>query len=65
MKTFGIRLKKLRESRGITLKELANCVKIDEFALIMWEKSKKVLNLDRLIKLAQYFNVTIDYLVGL
>ena len=65
MKNFGLRLKKLRESRGITLKELANCVEIDEFALIMWEKSKKVLNLDRLIKLAQYFNVTIDYLVGL
>ena len=65
MNNFGLRLKMLRESRGMELEELANCVGIDEFALKMWENNKKVLNLNKLIKLSRYFDVTIDYLVGL
>lgn len=65
MENFGLRLKKLREKRGITLEELGNYMEIDVFALTMWEKNKKVLTLGRLIKLAKYFNVSIDYLVGL
>ncbi len=65
MKNFGIRLKKLREERGLTVEMLANELKLTDFSILMWEKDKRVFNLKVLIKLAKYFNVSIDYLLGL
>ena len=62
---FGIRLKILREKRGLCVEKLAKKVDIDKCALGMWEKGKRVLSISKLIKLAQYFGVSIDYLVGL
>lgn len=65
MKNFGIRLKKLREERGLAVEKLANELKLTAFSILMWEKDKRVFSLKVLIKLAKYFNVTIDYLLGL
>ena len=65
MENFGIILKNLREKRGLTLEQLAKDICIDKFALSLWEKDKKVLSLSKLIKLAKYFEVSMDYLLGL
>lgn len=65
MKNFGIRLKMLRESRRLTLEQLAKELNCAIYGLSLWEKSKRTLSLQMLIDLAKYFNVTVDYLIGL
>ena len=65
MKNFGIRLKKLRESRGLGVEQLAQELNWPIYCLILWEKDRQTLSLVSLIQLAQYFNVSIDYLIGL
>ena len=65
MKSFGLRLKNLREAKGLTLKELGNIVNCHYFMLRDWENSARVLKVGIIIKLAKFFGVTTDYLLGL
>ena len=65
MKNFGIRLKRLRLEKGLTLEQLAKETGLGDYALLLWERNKRAITISDLIKLAQYFNVTTDYLVGL
>ena len=65
MENFGIRLKNLRQGSGLSIKELASKVSVNALMIKDWENNKRVLTIGRLIRIAQYFNVTVDYLVGL
>ena len=65
MENFGIRLKRLREDRGLSLEELGKIADCNYLMLRDWENGKMVLTVGKLIKLAQYFEVSVDYLVGL
>ena len=65
MENFGIRLKNLRQGSGLSIKELASKVNANALMIKDWENNKRVLTIGRLIRIAQYFNVTVDYLVGL
>lgn len=65
MKNFGIRLKRLRLEKGLTIEQLAKETGLGNYALSLWERNKRAITIGKLIKLAQYFNVTTDYLVGL
>lgn len=65
MKNFGIRLKKLREDRGLSLDELAKEMGLKDYSLMLWESNRIALNFKSVIKLAKYFNVSLDYLLGL
>ncbi|MBQ7880301.1 MAG: helix-turn-helix transcriptional regulator [Clostridia bacterium] len=65
MRNFGMRLKKLRENKGLTLAQLGEIADCHYFMLRDWEKGRMVLTIGILIKLSQYFEVSIDYLVGL
>ena len=65
MENFGIRLKRLREDRGLSLEELGKMVECNYLMLRDWENGKMVLTVGKLIKLAKYFEVSVDYLVGL
>ena len=66
MVNFSERLKELRIEKKLThiglSKELDG--KISASAIGMWETNKRVPNLDAVIILAKYFNVSIDYLAG-
>ncbi|MBQ7881077.1 MAG: helix-turn-helix transcriptional regulator [Clostridia bacterium] len=57
--------KKLRKDKGLTIEELAKELNLTVWSVDLWERSKRALSLENLIRLAQYFNVSIDYLVGL
>ena len=59
-----MRLKELRESRGLTQKEVAEIIGYSEISYARYENGKREPDISSLCKLAEYFNVTVDYLIG-
>ena len=57
------KLKYLRKEKQLTQKELANVCGIEETTIQRLEYGGKP-SLDTVIKLADYFQVSIDYLIG-
>lgn len=63
MNTIGERLKQLRKDRNITMKELADTTKISKGNLSSYENNKFKPSADALILIADFFNVSIDWLL--
>ena len=61
---FTERLKKLRKKEKLTQKDIATFLNISQPAYQQFESGKKKMNLETMEKLADYFNVSIDYLLG-
>ncbi|KSU14876.1 helix-turn-helix domain-containing protein [Lactococcus lactis] len=64
MSVFSERLKELRKEKDLTQKEIANKLGVSRVAYTNWENGKREPNIERFVKLADYFNVNIDYVVG-
>lgn len=64
MFNFGAHLKELRKSKGITQKQLALGIGGSERGIQQYELGERKPTYDMLIALADYFDVSIDYLVG-
>ena len=62
--TFAERLKELRKQAHLTQVELAKLLGIGQSSYADWERGKKKPTQEILVKIAQIFNVSIDYLVG-
>lgn len=58
------RLKKLREQEGLTLEEMANKINSESTVLNQYEQGACEPNILELMRLSDFFDVTIDYLVG-
>ena len=58
------RIKELRESKGIQQKELAIDLGVTQPTISNWELGIKVPSARSTRKLAEYFGVSLDYLVG-
>jgi transcriptional regulator with XRE-family HTH domain len=63
--TFAKRLKHLREEKSLSLEELSRQVDINAVTLGRWEKCQRTPSIESLFKLAKFFGVTSDYLIGL
>lgn len=63
-KIFRNRLKELRESNNITQKELAAALDMTPAAIGLYEQGRRLPDLNILLKIADYFNVSVDYLLG-
>lgn len=61
---FGSRMKKLRAEKGLTLDELVEELHISKPSLSRYENNKAYPKADDLAKIADYYNVTTDYLLG-
>ena len=61
---FRIILKRLREENKISQQKLANELKVSQSTVGMWENGKNKPEFDTLIKIADYFDVSVDYLLG-
>ncbi|MGB9661911.1 MAG: helix-turn-helix domain-containing protein [Moorellaceae bacterium] len=61
---FGSRLKDLRISRKISQATLAIEIGVSQRAISYYESGKDIPTLDILIRLADFFDVSLDYLVG-
>ena len=62
---FSKRLKQLRKQQNLTQTELANLLNLSHGAIAMWETDKRQPDNDTLVRLANFFNVSVDYLLGL
>lgn len=62
---FCERLHSLRKAHNLTLEQLANELGLVKQTINNWEKGIRVPSLEASILLAQYFSVSLDYLVGL
>ncbi|MEA4815487.1 LexA repressor [bioreactor metagenome] len=61
---FGERLKSLRKSKNLTQVDLASILELDKSSIAKYETLKAIPSLDILMKLAKYFNVSVDYMLG-
>ena len=59
-----LRLKDLREEKGVLQKELAHAINRTRACISSWEQGKTEPSIDDLLKLADFFEVTVDCLVG-
>lgn len=62
---LGTNLIKLRTDRGLTQEDIASVLEISNKTLSKWENGSSSPDLDMLVKLAEFFEVTTDYLLGL
>lgn len=58
------RLKDLREDMDLKQKEVADIIKTTQQQYSKYELGLRLIPLDKLIKLANYYNVSLDYIVG-
>lgn len=61
--TFGLRLRALREDKDISTTELAQVLHIRTRTLNYYETDEREPDYQTLIKIADYFDVTLDYLL--
>lgn len=61
---FNIRLRKLREEKNLTRKELADKLQLSYWALSKYETGERFPDPETLNKIADFFNVSLDYLMG-
>ncbi len=59
-----MRLKDLREDNDVKQKELAEYLNIKQNTYSQYENGKREIPLDTLCKLADYYNTSVDYLIG-
>ncbi len=63
MKT-GERIRYLRIRNNLTSKELSKALSISESSMSLYENGKRKPSLEIIVKIADYFKVTTDYLLG-
>lgn len=63
-KVFGRRLKELREEKDMKQSDLAKILECSSSAIGMYEQGRRYVDLDGLKKIAEYFDVSADYLIG-
>ena len=61
---FMKRMKELRQKKGISMEELATALNVSKSRVNMWENNGSVPRSDVLVKIAEYYNVPTDYLLG-
>ena len=64
MNVFCERLKELRQEVGVGQVELARNIGVSKGIISLWENGLREPTMTNLIALADFFDVSIDYLVG-
>lgn len=60
---FSDNLKQLRKAKGITQTQFATEFNISAGTIAMWETGKRMPDTEMLRRIAQFFNVSIDFLL--
>lgn len=59
------RLKDVREDRDLTQADIAKLLDTTQEQISKYETGKQLMGIDKYIKLAEFYNISIDYLVGI
>lgn len=62
---FSLRLKELRENAGFSQRAFASKLGVSQSTVGMWESGQREPNFKTTEKIANYFNVSTDYLLGI
>lgn len=62
---FAIRLKELRIEKQLKQSELATALSVDQRSISNWENAIREPDYEMLTKIAQFFDVSTDYLLGI
>lgn len=65
MTEFPKRLRTLRKDKKLTQTELGEAMGVQQATIAKWESGERTPFIEYFIGLAKYFNVSIDFLVGL
>lgn len=61
---MNLRIRDLREDADLTQKQIAEILLCDQSLYSKYERGERVLPLDLAVKLADYYQVSLDYLIG-
>ena len=61
---FSKRLRILRKNKNLTQAQLGNALNLENSTISSYERNKIMPSSDVLLKIAKYFNVSVDYLIG-
>jgi transcriptional regulator with XRE-family HTH domain len=64
MVMIGERIKMLRSEKGLTMKDMAEMFDLSISAWNKYEKNEAEPKLDNIVKMADFFNVSLDFLMG-
>ena len=66
-KNFDIykRLKEIREDRDLSQEAVAMLLQTTQQQISKWETGTQMMGVDKYVILARYYNVSVDYLLGL
>jgi len=59
-----MRIRDLREDNDLTQKQIAEYLMCDQSLYSKYERGEREIPLNLIIKLADYYNVSLDYIVG-
>ncbi len=59
-----LRISELRTLKGITQKQLADEIGVKNYTVGNWEQGRTEPNLEDLVAMANYFECSVDYLIG-
>ena len=64
MKIFAERLLELRKERGLSQAHLAKSLDVSFSVVCYWETNRSEPTAPNLVKIADFFDVSVDYLLG-
>lgn len=64
MLNYGEALKYQREINGYSQSELAKKTQLNQQAISLWESNKRTPSIDYCVKLADFYGITVDELIG-
>lgn len=59
------RLRDVREDRDLNQADIAELLSTTQEQISKYETGKQLMGIDKYIKLAEFYNISIDYLVGI
>ena len=59
------RMKDLREDRDLSQEDIAKVLQTTQEQISKYETGRQMMGIDKYVKLAKYYNVSLDYLTGL
>ena len=63
--TYYQRLKDIREDHDLKQQDVADILGVRRQQISKWETGMQMMGVDKYIKLARYYNISVDYLLGL